>query len=210
MLRNSIRAGITALAITAACTACGGNTLGQLGQVLSAAGVGGAQQQGQAQQGQITATVSQINTQQRTIQVRTTSGQTGTVSYDQNTVVVYQQQQYPVTALEQGDVVSMTVQQVSQNQLYASRIDVTQSVSHANGQTTGNAQLQQFTGTVTQLDTQRGTFQLQTQAGTILISLPYSTPQATSDYFMRLRNGNSVRVEVTPIGSGRYELYRFM
>jgi hypothetical protein len=55
------------------------------------------------------------------------------VRYDQQTAVVYQNQQYPVTALEQGDVVNLQVVQNGSNDLYASRIDVVQSVQDRTG-----------------------------------------------------------------------------
>jgi hypothetical protein len=131
-------------------------------------------------------------------------------------VVVYQQQQYPVTSLEQGDRVTMQVQQTSQNQLYASRIDVTQSVQQTNvgsvyGNNTGNNQIIQLSGTVRNMDVKRGTFQLQTRSyGTVVITLPYNPPQATYDYFSRLRNGNTVRLEGTSLGNNRFEIYRFL
>src|SRR4051812_4677995 len=121
-MRRMIRhiTAITAILILAGgSAACGGNTLGTLGQVLGSA-IPGA---GQTGTGQIAAQVRQVDANQRIIQVTTTDGQTGNISYDQNTVVVYQQQQYPVTSLEQGDRITMQVQQTNQNQLYASRID---------------------------------------------------------------------------------------
>src|SRR3954469_14451328 len=88
----------TVFAIALGASACGSNTLGTLGQVLGSA-VGG---QPGSSSGSIAAQVQRVNTQQRTIQVVTTDGQSGSVYYDQNTAVVYQNQQYPVTSLEQG------------------------------------------------------------------------------------------------------------
>jgi hypothetical protein len=55
------------------------------------------------------------------------------VLYDQQTVVVYRQQQYPVTALERGDVVNLQLLQTGQNDVYVSRVDVVQSVQERTG-----------------------------------------------------------------------------
>lgn len=198
------------LAAMAVLTGCGGNTLGALGDIIGAAtGVpGGA---GQAQQGQISVEIRAVNTRQQTIEVATQQGQTGAVRYDANTVVVYQNQQYPITALERGDVALLTVQDV-QGTIYASRIDVQQSVQQRTGTTTttGSGSIVQLTGRVSQVDQSNGTFLLQTNNGNVLITLPYSPPQATLDYFRRLRNGDTVRLEATPLASGRAEIYRFL
>ena len=112
---------------------CGGSgALGTLGNVLG--GVlgqgGGAQQQ---QQQQIQAEIQQVDTNGQRVHVRTSQGENGSVRFDQNTAVIYRQQQYPVTALERGDLVTLTVQQISQNELYASRIDVVQSIQERQG-----------------------------------------------------------------------------
>ena len=107
--------------------ACAGNELGALGDILGGV-MNPAGAPGNAQQGEVRVEIEGVNTQQQTIQVRTDQGQTGAVLYDQNTVVVYREQQYPATALERGDIAIMQVQQIDQNRVYASRIDVQQSV----------------------------------------------------------------------------------
>ena len=191
-----------ALLLTTA--ACGGNTLGTLGDIL-----GGAMGQPAGQSGEVRAEVRSVDTQRQEIQVATEQGQTGAVRYDQNTTVIYRQQQYPVTALERGDVVRMQVQETQQGVLYTSRIDVEQSVQERSG-TTGSGALQQFAGRVGQIDYDRGVFILQTQSGNLTVSLPYNPPQATLDYFRRLRSGDTVRLEATSIGNARVEIYRFL
>ena len=107
-------------------TACaGGGGLGALGDILGTLGGGTG---GQAQQGQIQAEIQRVDTNDQRIHLRTQAGETGSVRFDGNTEVIYLQQRYPVTALEPGDIVNLTVQQLSQNELYASRVDVVQSV----------------------------------------------------------------------------------
>jgi hypothetical protein len=176
---------------------CSGNTLGTLGDILG--------MPSGAQTGQLTAEIRQVDTQNQRIQVAAEDGQTGYVEFDQNTVVVYRQQQYPVTALERGDVVTIQVQQDSRGKLYTSRIDVQQSVQER----TGSSGLRQLYGRVGAIDLNRGTFILQTQSGNVSISLPYNPARTTLDYFRRLRTGDTVRVEATMTGNNRAELSRF-
>lgn len=185
---------------------CAGSGLEGLGDILGGA-MGGGQQQGQ-----IVGEVQSVDTRNQVIRVRAENGQTGDVVYDQNTVVAYQQQQYPVTALERGDVIEMQVQQIEQNRVYVSRIEVRQSVQQRSGQTTTGAtgQLRQISGRVTQVDYQRAFFELQTQQGTYTVLLPANAGPATRDYFGRLRTGDNVVIEGTLTGSGRIDLYRFI
>ena len=178
-------------------------TLETLGQVLgnAAGGAGG-------QQGQISVEVRALNTQQQVIQVATQEGQVGNVRYDANTVVTYQQQQYPVTALEAGDLAIMQVQDV-QGTLYASRIDVQQSVQDRGG-VGGGGNIVQLSGSVSQINHDAGTFVLRTQSGNLTVALPYNPPQATLNYFHALRNGSNVRLEARPLSNTRVEIYRFL
>lgn len=107
--------------------------LGSLGDLLGAiGGSGGAQQQ--QQQAQLQAEVQQVDANSQRLYVRTQQGQSGAVRFDNRTVVVYRQQQYPITALERGDIVVMQLHEISQNELYASRIEVTQSVQERTGE----------------------------------------------------------------------------
>jgi hypothetical protein len=193
-------------ALMATLPACAGANLGTLGDILGGVAGGGAG----AQQGQLLAEVQSVDAGQQRIVVRTEQGQTGSVRFDQNTVVVYRQQQYPVTALERGDIARMQVQQTTDNQIYASRIDVEQSVQERTGQVGGQGQLQQLAGRVGQVDHNRGTFQLQMQNGTIIVGLPYNPARETNDRFLRLRSGDSVRVEGVFSETGRLELTRFL
>jgi hypothetical protein len=211
-MRNNAIRHLAAAAFTAvALSGCAGTNLGALGDILGGA-MGGAGQQGQ--QGQMVVEVQGVDARQQVIAVRTQQGQQGNVLFDQNTVVTYQNQQYPVTALERGDVVAMQVQQTQQGTPYASRIDVQQSVQERTGQQTSGGsmggQYQQMYGRVGQIDHNRGMFQLQTQQGTYVVEIPYNPGAATDDYFRRLRQGNTVRLEGTMIGNGRVQLYRFL
>jgi hypothetical protein len=186
-------------------TGCAGTGLGAIGDVLGGVlgGVGGPQQ------GQLRAEIQGVDSRQGVIHVRTENGQSARVGYDRNTVVVYRQQQYPVDALERGDLVSMQVQQADRNDLYTSRIDVQQSVQERTG-TAGGASLQQVDGRVGQIDQSRGFFELQTQHGTYTVVMPSNATGATVDAFRRLRSGQSVRIEGTVQGTSRIDLLRFL
>lgn len=211
MHKHSFRNLAAAAAAVVTLSGCAGTNLGALGDILGGA-MGG--QQGQAgQNGQVLAEVQSIDTNRQIISLRTQEGQTGNVLFDQNTVVIYQQQQYPITALERGDVAYFQLQQNGQNGTYVSRVEVTQSVQERNGQTTSNTgagRYQQMYGVVGQVDYNRGWFELRTQQGTATVSLPYNAPSTTVNAFNRLRTGQQIRIEGEIMGNGRVELYRFM
>lgn len=223
MMKHSFRNLATAAAAVVTLSGCAGTNLGQLGDILGGA-MGGMGGQGQQQNGQVLAEVQGIDQNRQVIQLRTEQGQTGNVLYDQRTVVVYQNQQYPATALERGDVAYFQLQQTQQGATYAARIDVQQSVQERTGQqsgntgtygntgsgTYGNQQVMQLYGTVGRIDHNQGWFELRTQNGTATVTLPYNAGDATTDYFRRLRTGQTVRLEGTNLGNGRVELYRFM
>jgi hypothetical protein len=193
---------VVAAATMLSMTGCAGNALGTVGEVLGTV----LGQPAGAAQGQVAVEIRGVNTQQQVIQVATQDGQSGNVRYDQNTVVVYRQQQYPVTALERGDLAVIHVQE-SQGVTYVSRVDVQQSARERTG--TGTA-LVQMSGRITQINHNAGTFVMQTQGGSVTVSLPYNPPQATLNYFHQLRVGHDVRVEATMISTGRAEIHRFL
>jgi hypothetical protein len=200
--QNTVLAGLTFLA-----SACSGNSLGGLGDILA----GAAGQPAGAQQGQISAEIRAVDTNQRLITVLTADNKTGNVRYDQNTTVVFEQKQYDVTALERGDLVVMTVTQDAQGNVTASRIDVTQSAQQRTG-TTGStsSQIREYSGRITSIDHNRGTLVLAVNGGSVTVSLPYNPPAATLNYFHSLRVGNDIRLEGTVIGTNRVEIYRFL
>lgn len=212
MIRHSIRHLAAAAAAVVTLSGCAGTNLGALGDILGGTlGGAGGQQQG----GQVLAEVANIDHNRQLIQLRTQEGQTGNVLYDQNTLVVYQNQQYPPTALERGDVAYFQLQQTQQGATYAARIDVQQSVQERTGQATGNggtygSQYSQLYGTVGRIDYNQGWFELRTQSGTATVTLPSNAGEATVDYFRRLRTGQTVRLEGTAVGNGRVELFRFI
>jgi hypothetical protein len=112
------------LALGAALLVMGGcSNLGSIGNILGSV-LGG---QGAQQQQQIEAEIQQVDANNGRLYVRTQDGQQGAIRVDSRTQVVYNNQQYPVTALERGDIVRIQLQQTQNNELYATRIDVLRS-----------------------------------------------------------------------------------
>ena len=194
-------------ALVATSTGCA--QLGNLGSVLGQPGGGG----GGGGSGEVVAEIQQVNTSSQQIQIRTESGQTAVVHYDNRTRVIYQNQQYPVTALERGDVVSMVVQE-SGNAYYTGEILVRQSVQERTGAggSTGagmDSSLRIISGNVGQIDYDRGLFELRASGGSITVALPYGTRSVDADYFRRLRTGDYVNVSGRFVSNTRFELERF-
>ncbi|MBW3628923.1 MAG: hypothetical protein KY464_06460 [Gemmatimonadetes bacterium] len=126
---------IVGLAVLPGCAGGGMGGMGGLGGILGSVlggamgGQGGQQQQSQ----QVQAEIQEVDARNSRMSIRTQQGEGGWVRFDQQTVVVYRQQQYPVTALERGDVVNLQLQQMSRNEVYVSRVDVVQSVQERQG-----------------------------------------------------------------------------
>lgn len=146
------------------------------------------------------------------IHVRTEQGESGAVLFDQNTVVVYQQQQYPVTALERGDVVVMQLQQLDGNRLYTPRVDVRQTVQERTGQAAPGSpgQVVQLSGEVGRIDRESRSFELRTEQGLFTVVLPQDAGAAMLDYYARLESGSRVRVEGTRFEADGLQLRRFL
>ena len=207
MIRFARAAVVVALPITLASCAGGAGGAGGLGEILGAV-LGGAQP-ASSNVGQLVVQVEAVDQQSQEIDVLTEDGQRGPIRYDQSTRVVYQEQQYPVTALERGDVVEMRIQELSGGGYYTDYILVRQSVQSGANTGGSTASLAQASGTVQQIDYQRGWFDLQTNSGTITVTLPYNPPATTVSSFERLSRGDRITVEGYRIASDRIELVRF-
>lgn len=193
------------LALSLATAACAGGGLEGLGDILT----GGAG--GQQQSGALTAEVQEVREQQQQIIVRTQDGQEGPVLFDQNTQVIYQNEQYPVRALERGDVVEMRLQQVQQG-YYTDLIQVIQSVQERQGGATGAtpSDVHQIEGTIQEIDLNRSMFTLNmTQGGTLPIYLPDTATTADRDRLREYQPGDYVRVEVRALDASTAELIRW-
>lgn len=188
--------------------ACAGGAGGGLGDILGTV-LGGAQP-ASSSVGQLVVEVQGIDQSNQQIQVLTEDGQQGPIEYDNNTRVVYNEQEYEVSALERGDVVEMRVQQIAEGRYHTDYILVRQSVQDRGGSTSTNTStLISASGTVAQIDYNRGWFDLQTSAGTVTVTLPYNPAAATVDAFERIDRGDRVTIEGYRIANDRIELVRF-
>jgi hypothetical protein len=190
---------ILAVAATAACSSTGG-----LGNIL-----GGVL--GQQGQGQVSGTVRNVDTRYQQIQLQQSNGQNLTLTYDNQTQVVYQNQNYSVSNLEYGDVVTARIANTSSNNstYYTDLIQVDQSVSSNTGTGT-NVNVQPFEGTARNIDRTNGTFQLTgSNYGTLIVSLPYNPRQVDVNRFNNLRAGDYVRIYGVMLNNNRVELRQF-
>ena len=197
-------------AVLAAATlaAAGCSQLGTLGNVL-----GGVMGQQQGNSGEVYGEVRYVDTQRQTIQIETSNGQVGNVYFDQRTRVVYQQQEYPVTALERGDQVAMRIRQDQRGTAYTDYISVTQSVQErggAGGSTSGSTYgMQSLEGRVNWVDYNRGEFSVNTSRGQVVVFLRYNASGYDADRFRQLRQGSYVRLQGRYVSQDRFELERF-
>jgi hypothetical protein len=186
---------------------CAGG-LGVLGDILTAGdpAAGG--------QGVVTVEVQEVRQARQDIVVRTQDGQQGPILYDQATQVVYQNQQYPVTSLERGDIVDMRVHQVQQG-YYTDLIQVRTPVQERTAGTGGGtaatpAGVYRIEGTIGAIDTGASRFTLNmTQGGTVEIVIPSGAPAADHERLRQHRAGDYVRVEVRAVDQQSAELIRF-
>src|SRR6476661_210013 len=178
-------------ALMSACSGTGGLG-GVLGSVL-----------GTGQSNQLSGAIYNVDTRSQQIGVQQSNGQTVYVRYDGNTQVIYQNQNYPVTALERGDQVVATLQDNGNGSYYASTIQVTQSVTNSSG-TVNNGSVQTFQGTVRQVDRANGWFTVdEGTVGRITVTLPSGLSQADLNRFGSLRAGDYVRFYGVRSGNGQ-------
>lgn len=189
-----VAAAIVAITTVAGCANTGGLG-GILGSVLGSG----------AQNGQVAGSVQSVDTRNQVVNLRQSNGQNVVLSYDNQTQVVYQNRNYAITDLENGDQVTATVQTVN-NGYYVSRVEVTQS-SRSTG-TTANSQSVQ--GTVRQVDVNNGWFTVTTSNNaTVTVTMPYNPTRTDLTKFQNLRNGDFVRLYGTYVNSNRVELQQF-
>jgi hypothetical protein len=198
-IKQRIQRSAAAALMIASLGACAGNSLGNvLGGVLGGGG---------AQSSQVAGTVRGIDTRAQQIAIQQSNGQTVGVNYDNQTQVVFQNQNYPPTALENGDRVTARIQ-ANGNSYYTDYVQVDQSVR---GNATGtSSNLQTLQGTVRQVDRSNGIFTVDmNNSGTVTVQLPQNLSANDANMFNRLRSGDFVRFYGTYLGNSRVELRQF-
>jgi exosome complex RNA-binding protein Csl4 len=154
--------------------------------------------------------VANIDTRAREIEIRTDSGRTSVVRYDDRTQVIYQQRNYSVANLEPGDYVAARVQQDRNGQNYTDTITVREGVQDR-GNKRGSARLDRIEGRIEYVDERRGTFELRDSRNRlIVVAVPFNAPGSVMDRFNRLRTGDFVRIEGRAAGSDRFDLENFL
>jgi hypothetical protein len=185
---------LTALALT---------SCHELGHVDGLGNYGGAG-------GDVVGEVEYVDTRAREIEIRTDSGRTSVLRYDDRTQVVYQQRNYSVASLEPGDYIAARVQQDRDGRDYTTTITVRESVQDRGNQR-GGGRLDRTEGRIEYVDQRRGTFELRDQRNRlIIVSVAFNAPGPVIDQFNRLRNGDYVRIEGKSVSSDRFELENFM
>jgi hypothetical protein len=195
-----IRMGAAAALMVASLGACASGLGNVLGGVL-----GGGNQ---TNQNQLSGTIRSVDTRYQQISIQDPNGQTVPVSYDNQTQVVYQNQNYSPTALEYGDQVTATIQ-ANGNSYYTSYIQVDQSV-RGNGtvSSTGNVQLLQ--GTVRQIDRRNGVFTIDLNGyNTLTVTVPNNVSSNDVNRFNGLRTGDVVRFYGTYLNDTQVQLRNF-
>ena len=201
ILRSTARATAAALLLLSA-SAC--SSAGGLGNILGSVLGGAGGQQGS----QVSGYIQGVDTRNRQIGIQMTNGQTVAVAYDNQTQVVYQNQSYPVTSLENGDQVTARIQQLQNGGYYTDVVQVDRSVSGPSTMQSGNVQLLQ--GTVRQIDQQNGLFLLEGSNGArVTVQLPAQINRADLDRFRNLRAGDWTRFYGVYTQSNRVELRQF-
>ena len=184
-----------------ACLLVASGACSQLGSILG--GMGGTGQQAN----QVSGYVEGVDTRSQQIAIQASGGQRVVLSYDNQTSVVYQNQNYPVTALERGDQVTARVQSTTGGAYYTDLIQVDQSVSGSSN--TGSGQVQSLQGTVGQIDRSTGQFRLDGTSSSVIVTLPYNVRQSDVATFNNLRVGDRVRLYGVFLNNSRVELRQF-
>jgi hypothetical protein len=197
-LVHSMQRGAAAALMIVSLGACGSSLGNVLGSVLGGGG---------AQSGQLAGTIRGVDSRSQQIAIQQSNGQTVTVGYDNQTQVVYQNQNYSPTALENGDQVTARVQ-ANGNSYYTDYVQVDQSVR---GNTAGSSSnLQSVQGTVRQIDRANGLFTIDVNNyNTLTVSLPYNLSGTDVNRFNNLRSGDVVRFYGTFLNNTRVELRQF-
>jgi hypothetical protein len=195
VVRHARASAVALMLITlGACSSTGG-----LGNILG--GVLGGQGN------QVSGYVQGVDTRNRQIAVQQSNGQTLWVTFDNNTQVAYNNQSYPITALENGDQVTANIQDNGNGAYYTNYIQVNQSVR---GSGSANGSVRSLQGNVAQVDRANGWFTIDaSNYGRVQVVLPPQMSRADLDRFNNLRSGDYVRLYALPVGGSRMQLQQF-
>ncbi len=118
--------------------------------------------------------VRNVDTRARQIELRTDAGRRELVRYDNNTRVVYRQQDYAASNLEPGDYVAVRGQQDRDGRYYTDYITVRESAQDRGGYSRPGGRFERLEGTVSSIDSRRGTFEVRNRdSRRVLVTLPF-------------------------------------
>lgn len=179
------------------------SSAGALGNILGSVLGGGA-----GQSGQVSGYIQGVDTRRGQIGIQQSNGQTLVVAFDNQTQVLYNNQNYPVTSLENGDQVTARIQQLQNGGYYTDIVRVDRSVSGPSTIQSGNVQL--LEGTVRQVDQQNGLFLLDVSTGgRVTVQLTSQISRTDVNRFRSLRPGDYTRLYGVYLGNARVELRQF-
>lgn len=141
--------------------------------------------------------VRYVDARAREIELRSESGRTVIVRYDNRTRVTYRQKDYSMSNLEPGDYVAMRTQQDRDGRLYTDLVAVRESAQDrggSGGRIGRPDRLDRFEGTVESVDTRRGTFEVRDRGRLVVVSVGFNAPRSVMERFNRLRQGDVVRI----------------
>ena len=160
--------------------------------------------------GQLSGAVTNVDTRAQQVTIQQSNGQAIAVAYDNQTRVVYTNQNSAITSLERGDQVTANVQSNGANGYYTDLITVVQPVQGSGTTTTGNGQVQLLQGIVRTVDQANGWFSMDVSGyGTLTVSLPYNVARTDMQRFQSLRSGDNVRIYGVFLNNTRVELRQF-
>lgn len=160
--------------------------------------------------------VRYVDARAREIELRSESGRTVIVRYDNRTRVTFRQKDYAVSNLEPGDYVAMRTQQDRDGRLFTDLVTVRESAQDrgSSGGRSGRQdridRLERFEGTVESVDARRGTFEVRNRGKLVVVSVAFNAPRPVADRFNRLREGDRVRIEGRFVNQDRFELENFL
>lgn len=153
----------------------------------------------------ITAAVNGIDPQRREIYLRAGGDQHYVVNYTDDTRVMVDGREQPVTGLQVGDQVRVNLREGEGRRLVADQIRVE---SRA---VAGATAVRTVEGTVERVMTDRRILELRTPSGDLLtIYVPDWLNDAVKNRFQRIRAGDYVRLEGERLSESRMELVAFL
>ena len=157
--------------------------------------------------------VRYVDTRAREIELRSESGRTVIVRYDNRTRVTYRQKDYSVSNLEPGDYVAMRTQEDRDGRLFTDLVTVRESAQDrggSGGRIGRPDRLDRFEGTVEHVDARRGTFEVRERGRLVVVTVAFNAPRSVMERFNRLRQGDFVRIEGRFSDPDRFDLENFL